>query len=188
MLLTTDQLSYLHNAVLLPKVEYRLKATCLTEYECLNIQAPYRKLMKNTLRLVTSLPNAFLHYRSGLNLISLFQRHLTNHISNLTNIFSLDNLSAVFSALSHRLSSIQKDINMPYSPLLLTDFSCFIKTKCFELTLSFVFYFLVTILGSLSLDPCLLLRMWTNILHSSLYSVITHPYITSRFRCSRNTT
>src|ERR1044072_7186401 len=145
--LTSDQLSYLHNAVLLPRVEYRLKATCLTEQECLSIQAPFRKLLKNTLALVSSLPNAFLHYRSGLNIISLFQRHLTNHISNLTSIFSSDNSSAVFSALSHRLSSIQKDINMPYSPLLLTDFSCFIKTKCFRTDLVFRILFFSNNLG-----------------------------------------
>src|ERR1043166_6125584 len=130
--LTSDQLTYLHNAILLPKVEYRLKATCLTENECLTIQAPFRKLFKNTLSMVSSLPNALLHYRQGLNFTSLFQKYLTNHINNLTNIFSMDNSSTVFCTISHRLMTIQKDINIPYSPLLLSDFSCFLKTKCFK--------------------------------------------------------
>src|ERR1044072_2705655 len=185
--LTSDQLSYLHNAVLLPRVEYRLKATCLTEQECLSIQAPFRKLLKNTLALVSSLPNAFLHYRSGLNIISLFQRHLTNHISNLTSIFSSDNSSAVFSALSHRLSSIQKDINMPYSPLLLTDFSCFIKTKCFRTDLVFRILFFSNNLGISFARPQPASQNVNNHTPLFLYFVTIRPCITSRSRYSRNT-
>src|ERR1044072_6001415 len=90
------------------------------------------KTFKNTLSMVSSLPNALLHYRQGLNFTSLFQKHLTSHINNLTNIFSMDNSSTVFCTISHRLMTIQKDINIPYSPLLLSDFSCFLKTKCFK--------------------------------------------------------
>ena len=49
--LTVDQLRYLHNAVLLPKVEFRLKACLLSEHDCDIIQRPFRKYFKNSLHI-----------------------------------------------------------------------------------------------------------------------------------------
>src|SRR3954447_10655856 len=60
--LTTDQLKYLHNAVLLLKVLYRLKCTVLSNRECDIIMAPFKRLYKNTSVLVSSLPNCFLYF------------------------------------------------------------------------------------------------------------------------------
>src|SRR5215204_7013312 len=83
--LTTDQLKYLHNAVLLPKVLYRLKCTALSEKECDIITRPYKRLYKNTSHLVSSLPNSFLHFNQALGLANLYQHHTTNHITTLSN-------------------------------------------------------------------------------------------------------
>ena len=44
--LTTDQLKYLHNAILLPKVLYRLKCTTLSDRDCNNIVSPFKRLYK----------------------------------------------------------------------------------------------------------------------------------------------
>ena len=60
--LITDQLKYLHNTVLLPKVLYRLKYTVFSENECGTIMGLFKKLLKNTSILVSSLPNSFLHF------------------------------------------------------------------------------------------------------------------------------
>src|SRR5256885_7852574 len=50
--LTSDQLKYLHNCVLLPRVTYRLKCSVLSEQECNKIMAPFRNLYKKTCNLV----------------------------------------------------------------------------------------------------------------------------------------
>src|ERR1043165_6416860 len=105
------------------------------------------KTFQKHLSMVSSLPNALLHYRLKLNFTSLFQRHLTNHINSLTNIFSMDNSSTVFCTISHRLMTIQKDINIPYSPLLLSDFSCFLKTNCFKTDYIFRLLFFSHVFG-----------------------------------------
>jgi hypothetical protein len=54
--LTDKQLVYLHNAVLLPKVEYRLKGTILTRKDCDRISAPFRSVLKHALHLTRSFP------------------------------------------------------------------------------------------------------------------------------------
>ena len=51
--LTSDQLKYLHNAVLLPKVSYRLKCTTFNESECSTIVKPFRNILKKSLHLVS---------------------------------------------------------------------------------------------------------------------------------------
>src|SRR5439155_21848529 len=66
--LTTYQLKYLHNTVLLPKVLYRLKYTVFSENECGTIMGLFKKLLKNTSILVSSLPNSFLHFNQTLGL------------------------------------------------------------------------------------------------------------------------
>src|SRR5436305_1944766 len=60
--LTTDQLKYLHNAVLLPKVLYRLKCTALSERDCNIIASPFKRLYKQTSSFVSSLSDSFLHF------------------------------------------------------------------------------------------------------------------------------
>src|SRR5215212_1909368 len=71
--LTTDQLKYLHNAVLLARVLYRLKCTVLSEKECDGIMGPFKRLYKHTCNLVKSLPNCFLHYNQALGITNLYQ-------------------------------------------------------------------------------------------------------------------
>ena len=70
--LTSDQLTYLHNMVLLPKVCYRLKASTLSEDECTRIMAPFKKTLKNSLSLAVTLPDSFTHSTQFLNLVHLF--------------------------------------------------------------------------------------------------------------------
>src|SRR5207237_9320681 len=70
--LTSDQLTYLHNMVLLPKVCYRLKATTLSEEECSRIMAPFKKTLKNSLSLAVTLPDSFIYSEHCINLVHLF--------------------------------------------------------------------------------------------------------------------
>src|SRR5581483_8041441 len=65
--LTSDQLTYLHNMVLLPKVCYRLKATSLSEEECSQIMAPFKRVLKNSMNLTITLPDSFIHSEQFIN-------------------------------------------------------------------------------------------------------------------------
>jgi hypothetical protein len=70
--LTDKQLSYLHNSVLLPKVEYRLKATVLTEEACDIIFRPFKRLFKHALQLVSTFPTDILQYKQATNIFNLY--------------------------------------------------------------------------------------------------------------------
>src|SRR3954471_11285841 len=105
--LTTDQLKYLHNAVLLTKVLYRLKCTVFSEKDCDGIMGPFKLLYKNTSNIVKLLPNCFLHYNQVLGIANLYQQHITNHITTLNNVLSIgDSFSRI---IQHRLFQIAED-------------------------------------------------------------------------------
>src|SRR5688572_30684211 len=133
--LTSDQLKYLHNAVLLPKVLYRLKCTALSEPDCDKIMAPFKKLFKNTCRLVASLPNSFLHYRQAIGIAHLFQQHIINHITSFNKELTSSRPTARI--IQHRLFQLAKDINIPFSSLLLNCFKAFTKTTSMKTNLIF---------------------------------------------------
>ena len=71
--LTMDQLKYLHNAILLPKVEYRLKASLPSEKECSTIMAPFNRVFKQASRLAITVPSVFLLSSVLLGITDLFQ-------------------------------------------------------------------------------------------------------------------
>src|SRR5436853_727538 len=130
--LTSDQLTYLHNMVLLPKVCYRLKASTLSEDECTRIMAPFKKTLKNSLSLAVTLPDSFTHSTQFLNLVHLFQRSITDKVTIINNILSADNQYCPKLLLEHRFYNIMVDLNLQHSPLLYTNFSAFCKTVRFR--------------------------------------------------------
>jgi hypothetical protein len=130
--LTSEHLTYLHNVVLISRLDFRLKTTVFSEAECNKISASFKRIYKNSLKLTISLPNAFLHYNKALGLVNLYQKHLTNHITQLSNILYNDRLETIKNIILHRLYNIQIDINIPYSPLYIDNFNVFKKTKCFK--------------------------------------------------------
>src|SRR3954447_5642824 len=143
--LTTDQLKYLHNAILLTKVLYRLKCTVFSEKDCDGIMGPFKKLYKNTSNLVKSIPNCFLHYNQALGIANLYQQHITNHITTFNNKLSAgDNFSCI---IQHRLFQIAEDLNIPFSPLLLKSFDVFSKTNIMNTNLVFCIIFYASKIG-----------------------------------------
>src|SRR4051794_22471223 len=123
--LTSDQFTYLHNMVLIPKLDFRLKTTLLSEQDCLRISSGFRRVFKNSLKINISIPNAFLQYNKAYGLINLFQRQITNHVSNFSKIIHGIEPSTVQNIMLHRLYSIKKDIHIPHSPLLINSFNTF---------------------------------------------------------------
>src|SRR6185295_20256625 len=130
--LTSDQLLYLHNMVLLPKVDFRLKTTLLSEGDCNSIMSPFKRTFKRALKLCINLPSALLHFDKAFGLINLYQRQITNHSANFSKKLDMDADSITKRLLDHRIHAIQKDIHIPFSPLLLTDFSSFTKIQRYK--------------------------------------------------------
>src|SRR4051795_3186294 len=128
-MLTIRQLTYLHNAVLLPKVEYRMMCTILPEAVCKTIAAPMRKLIKHAGKLSNTIPLSFPHLDQGLHMTDLHLRIIQNHISTFTTRF---NTSEILSKIyRHRLHNLQDALWPPLHPFDITDFSVWQFTKTF---------------------------------------------------------
>ncbi|GET63014.1 RNA-directed DNA polymerase from mobile element jockey-like [Rhizophagus irregularis DAOM 181602=DAOM 197198] len=84
--LSSKQVVYLHNAVLIPKLEYRMQVTHLSESDCHLITRSIRSVVKHKANFSRSLPNSilFLSHALGLiNLLSLIQYNFLIPISPL---------------------------------------------------------------------------------------------------------
>jgi len=127
--LTYDQLKYLHNSVLVPKVEYRLKGCLPSERDCNSIQATFRKTFKHSLDIALNLPNSFLSCSHTLGIFNLFHRLVSSHANRLYSIFQLDSSHILSGLLSHRIYSIQQSLFLPHSPMAIPEFSPFMECK-----------------------------------------------------------
>src|SRR6185369_4437535 len=141
--LTIDQLRYLHNSVLIPRIEYRLKATLLTEKDCWSIMAPF----KNVAHVTRSLPDGFLHSRDALNIMDIFARHLSNHVGMFAKSIDSDNI--LKDIMDIRLANLQSSLCLPFSPLILEieEFDVFKFTKQFRHDLIFRLIYFSSKLG-----------------------------------------
>ncbi|GBC15251.2 RNA-directed DNA polymerase from mobile element jockey-like [Rhizophagus irregularis DAOM 181602=DAOM 197198] len=120
--LSSKQVVYLHNAVLIPKLEYRMQVTHLSESDCHLITRSIRSVVKHKANFSRSLPNSILFLSHALGLINLFAHQRQCHI---TNLFLMANSSSVFiqSLFIYRLCLIQYNFLIPISPLLIKDWS-----------------------------------------------------------------
>ncbi|GET64616.1 RNA-directed DNA polymerase from mobile element jockey-like [Rhizophagus irregularis DAOM 181602=DAOM 197198] len=69
--LSPKQVVYLHNAVLIPKLEYRMQVTHLSESDCHLITRSIRSVVKHKANFSRSLPNPILFLSQALGLINL---------------------------------------------------------------------------------------------------------------------
>ncbi|GET54516.1 RNA-directed DNA polymerase from mobile element jockey-like [Rhizophagus irregularis DAOM 181602=DAOM 197198] len=120
--LSSKQVVYLHNAVLIPKLEYRMQVTHLSESDCHLITRSIRSVVKHKANFSRSLPNPILSLSHALGLINLFAHQRQCHI---TNLFLMANSSSSFiqCLFIYRLSLIQYNFLIPISPLLIKDWS-----------------------------------------------------------------
>src|SRR3954463_10217305 len=120
-MLTVRQLTYLHNTVLLPKVEYRMMCTILPEPVCKIIAAPMRKIIKHAGKFSNTLPLSFLHLDQGLHMTDFHSRIVQNHISTFSAQFNTSKILA--NIYHHRLHNLQDAPWTPLHPFDITDFS-----------------------------------------------------------------
>src|SRR5262249_18507404 len=127
--LTYDQLKYLHNSVLLPKIEFRLKGLLLSDQDCNRIQSAFRRTFKHSLGITLNIPNSFLECNLTLGVFNLYHRLVTGHSNRLYSILQLDRSNLLFSLLSHRLFDIRKSLFLPHPLLNTPNFSSLLKCK-----------------------------------------------------------
>src|SRR5205823_2383691 len=128
--LTGKQLTYLHNSVLLPKVEYRAQVAPLTINECRAIASPFNMMFKSKLNLSKRFPDVGLHSKHHYNLIRLYDHLLQHHISSL--YLSINSPSLIGDMMKLRLDNLQSLMWLPYSPLSVTDWSRWTHLKAFK--------------------------------------------------------
>ncbi|PKB95302.1 hypothetical protein RhiirA5_436969, partial [Rhizophagus irregularis] len=129
--LSAKQVVYLHNSVLIPKLEYRMQVTHLSESECALATSSIRSLVKHKANFSRILPDFILFLSQGLGLISLFLHQSQTH---LINLFLLANSSSPFikNLFLYRLRLIQFSFLIPISPLLVKDWTIWSKLFAFK--------------------------------------------------------
>src|SRR6266542_4136618 len=113
--LTANQLTYLHNTVLIPKVEYRAQCSHVSEPLCHKIQSSFLFLFKHKLQLV-------LFSQIEYKLLQLYSHLITHNISKLYKILNSPELnSSNFNFIY--LLKLRDVMLIPFSPTLITDWS-----------------------------------------------------------------
>ncbi|CAB4443464.1 unnamed protein product [Rhizophagus irregularis] len=129
--LTSQQVVYLHNTILIPKLEYRMQVMHLSKAECSTAASSVRTLVKHKAKLSRSTPDAILYLSQALGLINLFSHQQQSHF---TNLFLLANSSSFFmkSLFLYRLRFIQFYFLIPISPLMVLDWAYWSSLTIFK--------------------------------------------------------
>ncbi|GBB94298.1 hypothetical protein RclHR1_23270006 [Rhizophagus clarus] len=129
--LSAKQVVYLYNTVLIPKLEYRMQVTHLSDRDCYTATRLIRSLVKQKANFSRALPNPILYLSQALGLINL-SSHLTQcHVNNL---FLMANSSTLFiqRLFVYRLLLMQFQFLIPVSPLMVADWSLWFNMNAFK--------------------------------------------------------
>ncbi|CAB4430138.1 unnamed protein product [Rhizophagus irregularis] len=129
--LTSQQVVYLHNTVLIPKLEYRMQVTHLSKAECSTATSSVRTLVKHKAKLSRSILDVILYLSQALGLINLFSHQQQSYF---TNLFLLANSSSFFIKFLflYRLRFIQFYFLIPVSPLMVLDWTYWSSLTIFK--------------------------------------------------------
>ncbi|GBB90681.1 hypothetical protein RclHR1_17710003 [Rhizophagus clarus] len=120
--LSAKQVVYLYNTVLIPKLEYRMQVTHLSDRDCYVTTRHVRSLVKQKANFSRALPNPILYLSQALGLINLSSHLIQCHVNNL---FLMANSTTFFiqRLFVYRLMLIQFQFLIPVSPLMVDDWS-----------------------------------------------------------------
>ncbi|GET61907.1 RNA-directed DNA polymerase from mobile element jockey-like [Rhizophagus irregularis DAOM 181602=DAOM 197198] len=118
----TDKISsYIFNAVILPRIEYRTQTIILSEKDCEKIMVPYRKNFKNKLKLASTAPNIIMELNLLYNIRSIFDNQLQAKVNNF--IIQINDQGILGKIMEIRLVDIQNKLLLPFNPLINFPFS-----------------------------------------------------------------
>ncbi|GBC09103.1 hypothetical protein RclHR1_08600001 [Rhizophagus clarus] len=130
-ILSAKQVVYLYNTVLVPKLEYQMQVTHLSEKDCYTATRTICSLVKQKANFSRSLLNPLLYLFQALGLINLFSHMIQCHVNNL---FLMANSSTPLIQLLfvYRLKLIQFRFLIPVSPLMVDDWSLWSNMNTFK--------------------------------------------------------
>ncbi|GBB84733.1 hypothetical protein RclHR1_11300002 [Rhizophagus clarus] len=117
--------------MLIPKLEYRMQVTHLSEKDCYTAMRLIRSLVKQKANFSYSFPNSILYLSQALGLINLFSYMIQCYV---TNLFLMANSSTplVQRLFIYRLMLIQFRFLIPVSPLKVDDWSLWSNMNTFK--------------------------------------------------------
>ena len=113
--ITSQQVIYVFNAVIIPRIEYRTNLTILNEKICVKVQVPIRKLLRHKSNLVNTLPNTILWNKEIYGLLDIFNRCIENQTSNL--IANINDTGKLGNLMEIRIAQLQIKEWLPHNPL-----------------------------------------------------------------------
>ncbi|GBB97111.1 hypothetical protein RclHR1_29160001 [Rhizophagus clarus] len=120
--LTAKQVVYLYNTVLIPKLEYCMQVTHLSDKDCYIATRLVRSLIKQKANFSRAFPNPILYLSQALGLINLSSHLIQCHVNNLF-LMANSTTSFIQRLFVYRLMLIQFQFLIPVSPLMVDDWS-----------------------------------------------------------------
>ena len=81
--LSVNQIAYINNIVLLPRLEYILSNILIDKNRCDTIYQLFIRVLKQKAELLITCANATILYKEIFGVMSLWQKHIEYHISEL---------------------------------------------------------------------------------------------------------
>ncbi len=81
-IVTDQQLLYIYNMVIIPRIEFRSQLVFLSKEQCNTLQAPFRILFKHKLKMAKNIPNAILTNSFIYNFRDLYQVQMQSKFTN----------------------------------------------------------------------------------------------------------
>ena len=81
--ITAEQMAYIINAVILPRIEYKAHLTIFNEYEANMLTTNLRKLLRYKMGVTNTIPNVLLSKKEIYRMIDFYDRQSETHIINL---------------------------------------------------------------------------------------------------------
>ncbi|GBB97732.1 hypothetical protein RclHR1_30500001 [Rhizophagus clarus] len=129
--LTAKQVVYLYNTVLIPKLEYHMQVTHLSDKDCYIATRLVRSLVKQKANFSRALPNSILYLSQALGLINLSFHLIQCHVNNLF-LMANSTTSFIQRLFIYRLMLIQFQFLIPVSPLMAADWSLWSNMNAFK--------------------------------------------------------
>ena len=108
--LSVNQVVYINNMVLLPKLEYILANIIIDKKRCDSIYQPFIRLLKQKAKLPITCANATIFYKEIFGVMSLWQKHAEHHISEL--FIWINSCNLLEDTTNMRLKQYQLDTNL----------------------------------------------------------------------------
>ena len=111
--LTIDQVKYINNRVLIPRLEYRLSTTLLSSSCAKAIYTPMTKVAKQAMRLPCTVHTNILVHEGMIGFKTLYQNQIEHHFNEFTIRINLEDWAAVTTLIRLRNFQLRNKITAP---------------------------------------------------------------------------